>query len=460
MIGSGIARDRLIGPGRITAFRHRNYRLFFAGQLISMVGTWMQQVAQAWLVLQLTGDPIWLGIVATAQFLPVMILGLFAGVAADALPKRRVLIATQTAMMVLAFVLAALVISGIVQVWMIVLLAVLLGIANSIDMPVRQSFAVEMVGREDVGNAVALNSAMFNGARIVGPAAAGLAIGAFGVAAAFLINGLSFVAVIVGLRLIDERALLVPPRIDRPTTPRAVVRNLAEGLAYVRRTPVVLLAVVVVGTVATVGMNWGVLIPAFAAHELGSDAAGYGFLMAASGVGSLLAALRLVFGGRPRPMRLATGTLILGVASVALAVSRIFPLSLGLMVIVGFGSILMAATGNTTIQLAVPDHLRGRVMSVYTTVFSASVPIGGLAMGAIASGFGTAFAIGLGGILSLAVGVGALAWGRKGAFAMPGPAPAITTSQAGAGQASGASGSAGSAGSAGFGPAPGIARPR
>ena len=419
MIGAGFARERLMGPGRITAFEHRNYRLFFSGQAISLVGTWMQQVAQAWLVLQLTGDPIWLGVVATAQFLPVMALGLFAGVAADALPKRRVLLLAQTVMMILAFVLAGLVVSGVVQVWMIVLLAFLLGIANAVDMPVRQAFAVELVGREHVGNAVALNSAMFNGARIVGPAAAGLAIGAFGVAAAFLINALSFLAVIIGLRLIDEQELQLPPRIDRPTTARAVVRNLAEGLDYVRRTPVVLLAVAVVGTVATVGMNWNVLIPAFAANELRSDAAGYGFLMAASGVGALLAALRLVFGGLPRPNRLATGALILGAASVALAASQVFAVSLGLMVVVGFGSILMAATGNTTMQLAVPDHLRGRVMSVYTTVFSASVPIGGLAMGAIASGFGTATAIGLGGILTLAIALCAFAWGRRGAFVIP-----------------------------------------
>ena len=418
MIGRAtFARERLAGSRGVTAFQHRNYRLFFAGQLISLIGTWMQQVAQAWLVLQLTGDPIWLGIVATAQFLPVMVLGLFAGVAADALPKRRVLLWAQTAMMVLAFVLAALVISGAVQGWMIVLLAFLLGIANAVDMPVRQSFAIELVGREHVGNAVALNSAMFNGARIVGPAAAGLAIGAFGVAAAFLINGLSFLAVIVGLSLIDELELELPPRIARPTSARAVVQNLAEGLDYVRRTPVVLLAVVVVGMAATVGMNWGVLIPAFAQRELGSDAAGYGFLMAASGVGALLAALRLVFGGRPRPARLALGALILGVASVALAASRVFPASLALMVVIGFGSILMAATGNTTIQLAVPDHLRGRVMSVYTTVFSASVPIGGLAMGAVASGFGTPVAIELGGVLTIAVGVGAWVWGRRGAFA-------------------------------------------
>lgn len=441
MIGAGFARERLIGPGRITAFEHRNYRFFFTGQLISLVGTWMQQVAQAWLVLQLTGDPIWLGIVAAAQFLPVMVLGLFAGVAADALPKRNVLVAAQTVMMILAFVLAALVIADVVEVWMIVLLAFLLGIANAVDMPVRQSFAVELVGREHVGNAVALNSAMFNGARIVGPAAAGLAIGAFGVAAAFLINGFSFLAVIVGLRLIDERELQLPPRIDRPTTARAVVRNLAEGLDYVRGTPIVLLAVVVVGAVATVGMNWTVLIPAFAANEMGSDAAGYGFLMAASGIGSVLAALRLVFGGRPQPMRLATGALILGVGSVALAVTRAFPISLALMVIVGFGSILMMATGNTTIQLAVPDHLRGRVMSVYTTVFSASVPIGGLAMGAIASGFGAAVAIGVGGVLSVIVGVGAIAWGRRGAFALPTTASVVGST-------------------AGLAPGAGIARPR
>jgi MFS family permease len=185
----------------------------------------------------------------------------------------------------------------------------------------------------------------------------------------------------------------------------------------------VLLTVFVVGAVATFGMNWNVLIPAFAQVELQSDAAGFGFLMAASGIGSLLAALRLVFGGRPRPSRLAFGALILGVASLALAVVRVFPISLGLMVIVGFGAILMAATGNTTIQLAVPDHLRGRVMSVYTTVFSASVPIGGLGMGAIASSFGTATAIAVGGVLTLAIGLGALAWGRRGAFVIPARRP-------------------------------------
>ncbi len=421
MIGRDwLSPRRLVRSEAMSAFQHRNYRLFFGGQAISLVGTWMQQVAQAWLVLELTHDPIWLGIVAAAQFLPVIVLGLFAGVAADALPKRKVLIATQVVMLVLAAILAVLVVAGVVEVWMILVLAFLLGIANAVDMPVRQAFSIELVGREDIGNAVALNSAMFNGARVIGPALAGLAIAAFGVGPSFAINALSFLAVIVGLRLMDEEALHLPTRIDRPDSARAVVRNLKEGLQYVRQTQIVLLAVVTVGVVATVGMNFTVLIPAFAQNELGSDAAGFGFLMAASGVGSLLAAMQLVIGGRPRAIRLATGALILGAASLALAVTREFPVALVLMVLIGFGSILMAATGNTTIQLAVPDHLRGRVMSVYTTVFSASVPVGGLAMGAIASAFGVPVAIALGGALALLAGLGALAWGRGGAFASVG----------------------------------------
>jgi MFS family permease len=419
---------RLIRSEGMSAFRHRNYRLFFGGQAISLVGTWMQQVAQAWLVLELTHDPIWLGIVAAAQFIPVIILGLFAGVAADALPKRRVLVWTQTVMMILAAVLAVLTVTGVVQVWMILVLAVLLGIANAVDMPVRQAFSVELVGHDEVSPAVALNSAMFNGARVIGPALAGLAIGAFGVGPAFVINALSFLAVIVGLQLMDEEALHTPVRVERPTSARAVVDNLAEGLAYVRRTEVVLLAVVVVSTVATVGMNFTVLIPAYAQGPLGSDASGYGFLMAASGVGSLLAAMRLVFGGRPRPIRLATGAILLGLASVLLAGDQNFAIALGLMVLIGFGSILMAATGNTTIQMAVPDHLRGRVMSVYTTAFSVSVPLGGLAMGAVASSAGVTFAIALGGVLTLLIGVAALAWGRRHSLeVLPGsaaPAPA------------------------------------
>jgi MFS family permease len=409
----------MTGARGVAAFRHRNYRLFFSGQAISLVGTWMQQVAQAWLVLQLTHDPLWLGVVAAAQFIPVMIFGLFAGVLADTLPKRPTLIVVQTVMMTLAIVLAVLTATELVTVPMIIGLALLLGCANAVDMPVRQSFAVEMVGREDIGNVVALNSAMFNGARIVGPAIAGLTIGLVGVAAAFAINAISFLAVIMGLLVMRESELRSPPRIDRPQSMSAVFAHLREGFDYVRSTPLVLLAVLVVGLVSTFGMNFGVVIPTLTQETLHSDAAGYGFLMAASGVGSLLAALWLAFGGNPRPTWMAGGAAVLGIGEVLLAISQSYPLSMLLMVGVGFGAIAMAATANTTLQLASPDRLRGRVMSFYTTIFAGSTPIGGLLMGGIASSLGIGIAMAVGGALSLAVGIGALIWIRRRALDRP-----------------------------------------
>jgi MFS family permease len=409
----------MMGARGVSAFRHRNYRLFFAGQAISLVGTWMQQVAQAWLVLQLTNDPLWLGVVAAAQFVPVMVLGLFGGVLADVLPKRQTLLVVQSVMMTLAIILAVLSATGLVTVPIIIGLALLLGCANAVDMPVRQSFAVEMVGREDIGNVVALNSAMFNGARIIGPAVAGLTIGVVGVAAAFSLNALSFLAVIVGLAAMHQDELHEPPRMARPTSVAGVFAHLREGLAYVRSTPVVLLAVLVVGLVSTVGMNFGVVVPPLAQDVLHSGASGYGFLMAASGVGSLLAALMLAFGGTARPPLIAVGALILGVAEIGLGISGVFALSMGLMVAVGFGAILMAATANTVIQLTVPDGLRGRAMSVYTTIFAGSTPIGGLAMGGVASGFGVAVSMAVGGVLAVIVGLGAMVWTRRRGLDVP-----------------------------------------
>ena len=373
----------------------------------------MQSVAQAWLVLALTGSPFALGLVAAAQFTPVLVFGLFGGLIADHLPKRRTLLATQVVSMVLAFALAILTATDTVQVWHIFVLATLLGLTSAVDMPTRQTFAVEMVGRDDIGNAVALNSASFNMARIVGPAIAGLSIAAFGTSMAFFINGLSFVAVLVGLWLIREEELNNPPRIPRPTTVAAVVENLVEGLAYVRQTRVVLLAVGVVGLVATFGMNFNVLVPAMSKDVLHAGAQGFGFLMAASGVGSLIAALTLAVVGRPRPIVILGGALILGVLEVAFGLSRSFPLSLACMFGIGAGGIAMAATANTTIQLAVPDHLRGRVLSLYTTLFAGSTPIGGIAMGAIAASAGTPVALEVGGSLSALVGTVAWAWYRR-----------------------------------------------
>jgi MFS family permease len=414
------------------AFHHRNYRLFFGGQLVSLVGTWMQQVAQAWLVLELTHDPFVLGAVTALAFLPVLVLGLFGGLIADALPKRRTLMATQTVQMILAFVLFGLVASGAVQVWHVFVLAALLGITNAVDMPTRQAFTVEVVGRADVANAVALNSAMFNGARIVGPAIAGLTIGFFGgdVSAAFLINGLSFLAIIAAYAAMRESELQAPPVMPRPRSIGEVRATLAEGLRYVRHTELVLLVTVTVGLASTLGMNFGVTIPALAREVLHTDATGYGFLMAATGIGSLVAALGIAFSGRSRPAIVPLGALILGLALSAAALVQAYPPALVAMLFVGFGAISMAATANTTIQLAVPDELRGRVISVYTTVFVGSTPAGALLMGWIASAYGVDASLIVAGIACLVTGALALAWLRRirgadlfGATAVPSREP-------------------------------------
>jgi MFS family permease len=397
------------------AFRHRNYRLFFAGQLVSLVGTWMQQVALSWLVLDLTGDPFVLGVVTALAFLPVLVLGLFGGVIADALPKRTTLVVTQVVQMTLAFVLFGLVVTEAIVIWQILVLAALLGVTNAVDMPTRQAFTVEMVGREDVANAVALNSAIFNGARIVGPAIAGLTIGAFGgdTAVAFLVNGVSFLAVIVAYAAMRPADLHHPPSLIRPHSLAEVGHTIADGLRYVRRTELVLLATVTVGLAATFGMNFGVIIPALARQVLETDAAGFGFLMTASGIGSLAAALGIAFSGRSRPVFVPLGAILLGVALAAAAAVQVFAFAMVAMVLVGFGAIGMAATANTTVQLAVPDELRGRVISVYTTVFVGSTPLGGLLAGWVASAWGVPVSLATGGLGCLLTGVAMLAWLRR-----------------------------------------------
>ncbi len=408
--GSGFA---LRNGGR--ALAHRNYRVFFAGQLVSLVGTWMQQVAQAWLVLDLTHDPFVLGLVTALAFLPVLVLGLFGGLIADALPKRKTLMVTQIVQMLLAFILFGLVVTDAVQVWHILVLAAILGVTNAVDMPTRQAFTVEMVGREDVANAVALNSAIFNGARIIGPAIAGLTIGFFGgdVAVAFLVNGFSFLAVIISYAAMRQEDLQVPPVFARPHSVREVGTSLAEGLRYVRHTELVLLATVTVGLVATFGMNFGVTIPALAREVLLTDATGYGFLMTATGIGSLVAALGIAFSGKSRPVMIPIGALILGAALAFAAFIQVFALALVAMLFVGFGAIGMAATANTTVQLAVPDELRGRVISVYTTVFVGSTPIGGLLMGWIASRFGVDVSLAVAGVGCLVIGAVMFFWLRR-----------------------------------------------
>jgi MFS family permease len=402
------ARPSLANAARV--FRHRNYRLFFWSQSVSLIGTWMQTVAQAWLVLELTGDPFVLGLTTAMQFLPVLVFGLFGGLIADALPKRRTLIVTQVVQMLLALSLFALTVSGRVEVWQILVLALLLGLTNAVDMPTRQAFVVEMVGREELSNAVALNSATFNTARVVGPAVAGLLIGITGVSTAFLINGLSFLAVIVGYALMRDEDLLRVPKMRRPHGARAVATSLADGLRFIRSSQVILLAMVVVGVGSMMGMNFGVVVPALASEVLRTDATGFGLLMAATGVGSLVAALWIATLPAPRVGFIVGGVVVMGVAEVAAALANAMPLALSAMFVIGFGAIAMAATANTSIQLRAPDGLRGRVMSVYTVVFVGSTPLGGLIIGAIASGLGVAAALVVGGSACVVIGLLGAVW--------------------------------------------------
>jgi MFS family permease len=410
----------------LAAMRHRNYRLYWAGQLVSLIGTHMQRAAQAWLVLTLTGDPLVLGLLVAAQFGPVLLFGLFGGVVADSLPKRRTLLITQTIAMALALTLAVLTATGTAQVWQVLLLAILLGITAVVDMPTRQSFVMEMVGRDDVVSAVALNSAVVNGAKVIGPAVAGLTIAAFGVPVAFFANTLSFVAVIAGLLAMRADELKTVPRATLPRSVGAIFANLAEGLRYVLHTRHVLVALAVVGLVSTAGMNFQVLIPPLARDVLSAGASGFGFLMAAAGLGSITSALILAFRGRPRLGAILVAGLLLGLLEVGLATSRSLPLSLAFMFTIGLASVAMTMNANTLIQIAVPDHLRGRVMAVYVTVFVGSTPVGGLIFGAIAGALGTTTSLLIGGLAS-AVSA-ALAWivaWRSGLLGAAPPADAI-----------------------------------
>ena len=398
----------ITAPGWRGPFRHRNYRLFWGGQLVSLAGTWMQSIAQAWLITELTPDPVWLGVVAAAQFTPVLILGLFGGVIADVLPKRQMLIATQAALMGLAALQALLVATGAISIPLLLLLAVALGSVNAIDMPVRQSFFSEMVPVDEVGRAVAFNSAMFNGARVIGPAIGGVLIGVIGVAGCFAVNALSFLAVLVALLLMREVELHPAPRGARPHSVRAVATSLAEGLRYVRNTPIIALCVFVIGVISGVAMNFNVIIPPLARLTLQIGAPGLGALMAAVGFGSLAGALTVAALREPRRSMIVIGGALLGAFSVAAGVAAssdsvlAVPLTALALFGAGFGAISMAATANASIQTTTPPALRGRVMSVYTTVFAGSTPIGGLATGAVVAALGATGALGVAGALAVA----------------------------------------------------------
>lgn len=396
----------LIDTRALRALQHRNYRLYFLGQLVSVSGTRMHVIAQGWLVLTLSGDPFMLGVVTAAQYGPLLLLGLFGGLIADGVRKRSTLIVTQALALVLAIVLFAVSTAGVVQVWHVVGIAAVLGLVEAIDTPTRQSFTIEMVGRDDVANAVALNMTAFNIARVIGPAIAGLVIAGAGTSAVFLINAVSYAAVITGLLAMRGNELRDAPRRRRPNTVGAVLADVREGLDHVWRSPHSQVAVVTLGLVSVFGINFQVLGPALARDVLRSDATGYGFLMTAFGLGALASAFGVAALGTSTRV-LTFGALILGLSNVALAVSAELGVSMALMVGAGIGAIAVGATGNLTLQLGSPDELRGRVMSIYAIVFDGLAPVGALLMGAVASSAGVPLALWIGGLVSVLAGLAA-----------------------------------------------------
>lgn len=371
-------------PAGFRALRHRDFRLFWSGQLISLIGSWMQTVGQSWLILQITNSPFKLGLISTLQFLPMLLFSLVAGAVTDRLPKRRLIIGTQTALMLLAFILSALVWSGHVQYWHVALLALALGIVNTLDMPARQSYIVEMVGKADIGNAIALNSAVFNGARIVGPAVAGFLIARYGIALGFFLNGVSFIAVIAALLAIRAEGL---PKTGKG---RSMLSEIREGVRYVVRTPLTAFVITLTGTVSLFVINFGVLIPLLAKQILNQEAAGFGLLTSAMGAGALVGALVLAQTSRKQP---SIGSYVwpgavLCVATLATAFVRSFTLGAAMLAIVGFTQILFSAQANTMLQTTTPDELRGRVMSLYMLVFAGSTPVGSFFIGLITEHMG------------------------------------------------------------------------
>ena len=389
----------------IRSLRHRNFQLFFSGQLISLVGTWMDTVAEAWLVYRLTGSSLLLGTVTFAGQFPVLLISPFAGLVADRLNRRKVVIATQTASMIIAGFLAGLTLSKRVTVDQVIGLAALMGIVNAFDIPARQSFLVEMVGREDLINAIALNSSMFNAARIIGPSIAGILVASFGEGWCFFANSVSYIAVIVGLLLMK-----IPPRAPREQLV-SPFEHIAEGFRFVRQTAPIRALLLLVGLVSLVAMPYAVLMPVFAAKILHGNARTLGILMTSAGLGALIGALLLAsrrgVGGLGRIVAMACAAF--GIALILFSFSKQWILSGLLLIPVGFSVMTQMGSTNTLIQSMVPDRLRGRTMAVYSMMFLGMAPFGALLSGWSADHVGAPLTVALGGLLAV---LGAIAFAR------------------------------------------------
>lgn len=381
-------------PAFFRAFKHRNYRLYFFGQLVSLIGTWMQAVAQSWLVYRLTGSASALGEITFAEQIPMFFLTPVAGVLADRYDRRTLLLATQSAAMILAAILAVLTFSGAVSVRWVEALAVIQGTVAALDMPVRQSFAVEMVGREDLPNAIALNSSVFNGARLIGPAMAGLLVAAVGEAWCFTLNTASFLAVIAALL-----AMRLQPRVIVPSK-ASILAEAGEGLSYSFRTRPLRNLFLTIGVLSFAGLPYATLIPVFADKLLKGGATANGMLLGANGLGAMIGAL--VLAGRRSltgtAQRIVLAGILFGAGLVAFAWCRVYVGSLALMVLVGFAMLTMIGSCNTLIQSMVSDEYRGRVMAVYTMVLIGIGPFGSLLAGWLADHWGAPPVVAGGGV--------------------------------------------------------------
>jgi MFS family permease len=388
-------------PALFRALRHRNYRLFMSGQLISLIGTWMQSVAESWLVYRLTGSAVLLGVVGFANRIPVLLFSTVGGTLADRYNRHHIVIATQVASMCLAGLLAFLTLTGKVQVWQLMAIAASLGVVNALDIPARQSFVVQLVAREDLPNAIALNSSMFNGARIVGPAVAGVLVAGVGEGWCFLANALSYVAVILGLLLIRVSS------VTRPAQRGSPLALVAEGFRFVSQSPPIRALLLLLGLVSLMGTPYAVLMPIIADQGFHAGARGLGILMGAAGVGAFIGALRLArrttLQGYGRSIAIAA--LVLGVSLVAFSTARQLWLAVALLVPVGYAMMTQMAASNTLIQSMVPDALRGRVMAMYSMMFMGMAPVGALLAGMLADRLGASTTVALGGLFCISGGL-------------------------------------------------------
>jgi MFS family permease len=385
----------------LRALRHRNFQLFFSGQMISLTGTWMQNIALDWLVYRLTGSSLLLGLVAFMNLIPVLVLAPIAGIVADRFNRHRTVILTQSLAMVLGLLLAALTLSGLIRVWQVLAISGLLGIVMAFDIPARQAFLMDMVGREDLFNAIALNSSMFNAARIVGPALAGALVAWIGEGWCFFVNGVSYLAVLWGL----WRMRLGPQTSHLPGG--SVLRHIVEGFRFARGTAPVRLLLLLVGVVSLVAMPYTVLMPIFAAGVLQGGPQSLGLLMGATGLGALLGSLTLASKRSVRGLGrwVWSAGVIFGASLVLFSVSRHLWVSFALLVPAGFGMMVQMGASNTLLQVMSPDRLRGRVMALYSMMFIGMAPIGALLGGAVAAQIGAPWTVAIGGFTCLAGGL-------------------------------------------------------